>query len=148
MGRSVVSPPPAWRWQPVSRRIEYLPQDGCVFVHYAGPADCEGLKQLAADAAAVAREHGATHFLIDDREMRLELDTFELYELPEAFETLGFGRRCKSAVVYDPNAPRAADFRFFQSVAYNKGFAFRLFADMGQAREWLKLMPASPFPSA
>jgi hypothetical protein len=40
--------------------------------------------------------------------------------------------------VYTKSAPKAEDFRFFETTAINRGFSIRLFTDLDQAITWLR----------
>jgi hypothetical protein len=118
--------------------IQLLDAPKAVCVQACGAMKLVLIRQIAGEALAVAASHGVRQFLVDNREMEPQLSTLEVHELPDMLEHMGLGRRDRAAVVYTKSAPKAEDFRFFETTAINRGFSIRLFTDLDQAITWLR----------
>ena len=70
--------------------------------------------------------------------MTPEMTTFEIYDVPEVLRRLGFKPSDRVAFVYSPDSPKCADFMFYETRAFNEGFAHRMFTDLGTALNWLR----------
>ena len=124
---------------PWTIQIIHMPR--AVSVKATGPMKLVLVKQIAAEALAEAATHGVHQFLVDDREMVPELSTLEIHELPDTLGRMGLGKDDRAALVYTKTSPKAADFRFFENTARNRGFSIRLFSDMDAALDWLRQVP-------
>jgi len=123
-------------------------RDRVVRVIPEGPMRLVTIRQLSAAAIAAAPPGRPRKFLSEDRNMLPELSTVELFDLPSILERLGLERSDRIAVVYSPDSPKRSDFEFFENVAYNRGYAVKLFTDPDKARDWLNApAPASRTPS-
>ncbi len=118
--------------------IEYMQQEGVVFVRTAGPlTDVRQNQMMISDALAEAAKHGATKFLIDDRDLTLKIGTGDIYYLPEAYDNLGVSHKYKVAIVLAVTSKEEADFKFYETRAANLGYKHRLFTDPDAALDWL-----------
>lgn len=63
--------------------FEYREQENYVFVHTSGVMSTPDLIQLASEGLAYAREHGASRFLVDHRDMTPDVGTLDIYDLPD-----------------------------------------------------------------
>jgi hypothetical protein len=118
--------------------IEYMQQEGVVCVRAAGSlTDVRQNQMMISDILAEAKKHGATKFLIDDRNMTLEIGTVDIYYMPEAFDNLGVSRAYKVAIVFSVASKKDEDFKFYQVRAANLGYKHRLVTDPDAALDWL-----------
>ena len=118
--------------------IEILEDPKAVSSKLIGPMKLVVVKEVAAAALKLAAEERVNKFLDDARGMQPELTTLEIHGLPDTLGKLGLGKHDKVAIVYTESSPRAADFRFFETAALNRGYSVRLFTRLDAARRWLR----------
>ena len=96
------------------------------------PKDNATLQLLAVDCH---RQHGCRLFLFDAREAKVTSGTLEAFEAGapkgKVADTL---RLIRAAVVHRELGP---DERFYETVAYNRGFQLRMFDSIAKAMDWL-----------
>lgn len=118
--------------------IEILDDPKAVSSTLVGPMKLVVVKEVAAAAIKLAAEKHVDKFLDDARGMQPELTTLEIHGLPDTFGKLGLGKLDKVAVVYRESSPQAADFRFFETAALNRGYSVRVFTRLDAALRWLR----------
>ena len=123
---------------PMPWKIELIDTPPAIRVNASGPMKFVLIKQIAAEAIAEAAAHQVHRYLVDDREMIPQLSTLEIHELPDMMERMGLGKHDRVAVVYAESSPKAADFKFFEDTARNRGFDVQLFTDVNPALDWLR----------
>lgn len=72
--------------------------------------------------------------LIDHRETSFALSVAEYYERPEINRELGLSLKWKIAMVFRELSP---DTQFMENVFRNRGYNFRQFDKIEEAREWV-----------
>lgn len=118
-------------------KIRLIDRPPAVHVTVSGNLRLPLIKRLASEALAEAARRAVRRFLMDEREMVPDLSTLEIHQLPDILARLGLAKSDPVAIVYSETAPRAADFRFFENTALNRGFRLRLFTRIDDALEWL-----------
>jgi hypothetical protein len=118
--------------------LEYLEDEGIVFTDYIPPLGPADLAEIVTANLQVAAERGALSFLGDLRAMPPGGALVDVYELGAMFDRLGVDRRMREALVVkmDPKADR--NMEFFVTVTSNRGIVVRLFAEIDEAKQWLK----------
>jgi hypothetical protein len=118
--------------------IDYLPQEAVVRVVTSGPMRLEENLAFIADALAVGKQHGASRFLVDHRNMTTAMSIEELFDLPVTNARMGVDPSQRAAVVYSPDSPSRDDFFFYDARNRGKGIrSIRLFTDIQHAMDWL-----------
>jgi hypothetical protein len=118
--------------------IEYMQEEGVLYIRTSGSlSDVRENQMMIADGLAEGAKHGATKFLIDDRDLTLKLGTMDIYSLPETFKTLGVSHEYKVAIVFATVSKEDDDFKFYETRASNLGYKHRLFTDLKAALDWL-----------
>lgn len=118
--------------------IDILDDPKAVSSTLIGPMKLVVVKEVAAAALKLGAEKRVDKFLEDARGMQPELTTLEIHGLPDTFGKLGLGKLDKVAIVYTESSPQAADFRFFETAALNRGYTVRLFTRSDAALRWLR----------
>lgn len=118
--------------------IEILDNPKAVAATLLGPMKLVVVKEVAAAAIKAAGEHRVDKYYTDERGMQPELSTVEIHGLPDVLGKMGLEKMDKVAVVYTASSPRAADFRFFETAALNRGYSVRLFTRPDAALRWLR----------
>lgn len=121
----------------MSWEIQIIDQPRAVRGSATGPMGLAAVKQFATELLTEAARQGLHRILIDDRDMMPQLSTLEIHGLPEILARLGLCSHDQIAIVYSGNSPKAADYRFLENTALNRGFDVRLFTRMEDALGWL-----------
>ena len=118
--------------------IEYMEQEGVICIRTTGTlTDVRQNQRMISDGLAEGVKHGATRFLIDDRDLTLKVGTLDIYYMPEAFDNLGVSREYKVAIVLAVATEDVKAFKFYETRAANVGYRHRLFTDLNVALDWL-----------
>jgi hypothetical protein len=96
---------------------------------------------MCAEAIAFGKEHEATKFLIDHREMMPDstISTMDIYRLPMLLTENGEEHTNKVAVVISQEDREKNGFGFFEKVYRTNGHPFKVFREEFKALEWLSL---------
>ena len=93
---------------------------------------------MAKDILGACVQHQPPKVLVDVRELKGRGGTLDAYEVPSVeFPKLKRPGLLKKAVIVDVEEFKDS-FRFFETVARNRGFNLRIFGDMHRAIEWLR----------
>lgn len=117
----------------------------------AGFATLPALSDFSAALLTAARSHAAARVLVDHRGLTgHDLDTFQIYGLPQRQQGQGATFTQRIAILFDPSTTFARDFEFYAARATNTGFNHQVFDDYEAALHWLTTGgPAvTPGPSA
>ena len=102
-----------------------------------GVITAEDFRAQLQEAIALALSRDAERFLIDARRMQCGFSVFELVGLVESYEELELSSSTRIAVL-QPLATEAAHMmRFYETVARNRAYDVRVFAQREAAEEWL-----------
>jgi hypothetical protein len=123
-------------------KIQYDDSLGVCIIEVAGthqrPQESLELLRIA---GAYAAEHHCSRFLFDMRKADIVGNAADAYEIPLDPEKFGVRRTFQVAAVYPTVSPNE---RLLEDVGVNRGATtFRVFADIGAAREWLTGLPQS-----
>jgi hypothetical protein len=113
-----------------------LKRDGDILVVRLTGSD-NGLREVeryVLDVIRAALDEGLQRILCDETGITTRLDTLETFDIG-TFLSRNTPPSFRIAIIYDPQA--YFDFRFFESVAVNRGMQLRIFTDIDPAREWL-----------
>jgi len=105
---------------------------GFVVVKTEGLINDRALASLFAASAEAAQKYGCTHFFLDHRGSRLQLETVEIYEVPARLQRHLMGYR--TALVFSKIGD---DESFLEVVCANRGVTAKVFTDAVRAVTWL-----------
>jgi hypothetical protein len=115
--------------------LEYLPEEHILFLKTKGQMDVPSANAMVRDLAEAARHYQCNHHLIDHRETIFTFSLPDFFERPAINEQLGISRLFKTAMVF---SQFNEDTVFMENVFRNRGYNMRHFADMDEAKRWLK----------
>jgi len=123
----------------MSHTIIYNSETHVIESKFNGDLNFEEVKEFISAGALISRENNCPFFLSDYREVKLELSTMDIYEVPQLLQDIfaSFGlnvRRLRRAVVA---AADLEDYLFYETVAFNRGQYAKVFTDVDEARKWL-----------
>ncbi len=118
--------------------IELSDDDAIINVVTSGIMTKGHIIQMCSEAIAFGKEHEATRFLIDHREMMPDstISSMDIYRLPMLLTEHVEKGKNKVAVVISPEEKKNG-FDFFESVYRTNGHPFKVFREEIQALEWL-----------
>jgi len=123
-------------------QIKYSADEGIVMVEVSGTVNRDDLMTMLAAGIATAREHNIKQILIDGRQATIAASPTKLFALPRLLHEQGLTRGHRVAIVIPGSPEPDEDFRFLETVFYNRGFSLRLHPEMAQALAWLKQTPS------
>lgn len=115
--------------------MEYLADEDILFLQSKGQMDVPAANAMIKDLADAARRHHCNFHLIDHRDTIMTLSLPEYFERPAINEELGISRLFKTAMVF---SQLNEDTVFMENVFRNRGYNMRHFADVDEAKRWLK----------
>ncbi len=116
--------------------IDYLEEEGVVFIKTSGVTNWDEQKQMCQEAFRFAQKHKAHKYLADNRDLQEGLSVLQIDDMPRMFREIGLEIEDKIAILYGPDLEKK--FKFFQSVSNFALLNFQLFTDKDEAMAWLK----------
>jgi len=115
--------------------IEYLPEENILSVKSKGKMDVPNANIMVRDIAEAAAKYQCNSHLIDHRETTFTFSLSDFYDRPSINEGLGISRLFRTAMVF---SQLTEDTRFMETVFSNRGYNLHHFADIDEAKAWLK----------
>jgi len=116
-------------------KIDYLSEENILCIKSKGQMDVPSANAMVKDIADAAVEHQCFIHLIDHRETSFAFSLLDFYDRPSINEKLGVLRKFRTAMVF---SQLTEDTKFMETVFRNRGFNLHHFADIDEARAWLK----------
>jgi len=117
--------------------VEYLQEEEVILIATSGTMDLGQIRQMAAAALAEEAKRKVSRFLTEHKDVAPLFPVVELYYLPDVLERFGFKHHHKVAVVNATSPKLEGDLKFFETVAFNRGFDVRVFSERAGALRWL-----------
>jgi len=123
----------------MTHTIEY-DDAGYIYVIYEGNFDVRGALAVLTEVASFVKEYDCHRVLADFRNATMNISTLHIYDLPELLvgQAVKAGislHHLKRAMVAPVS--QMENFRFFETVSFNRMQTLRLFRDVEEARAWL-----------
>ena len=115
--------------------VSYDQANKWLICSFTGTLDSKSAQVFAEAVADTASKHDCKCLLNDLRQAELDMSTVEIYHIPGMLDTTGIDLSWKRAIVA---AGDLKDYRFFETVARNRGYRVRVFTDQDQAMYWLR----------
>jgi hypothetical protein len=108
-----------------------------LYVEAVGTRTRETVVAMAKEILAASQKHATPKVLVNVQKLAGRLDTLDAYEIPATqFAGLGQVGIVTQAAIVDLKEYEKS-FKFFETVAINRGFNIRIFGDVDEARAWL-----------
>ena len=114
--------------------FKYDDDTQCIEVKMFGQLHLIDLPQYASDLAALLKKYDCKRVLQDLTEVDLKLAAFEFLDVPKLARGANVMRDAKRAIVC---AKDTENWKFYETVAVNRGEYVRVFKDFDKAKEWL-----------
>ena len=129
-------------------RVTFHPAFQIVECATTGFLTVDELTEATVATVVLAIEKNTQLILIDDSKLEKAVGTFDIYNLPELYDTLAIDRSIKVSIVL-PESPEAKeDVQFYETVCRNKGWNTEIFEQRQEAIDWLRSGPTSKIQGA
>jgi hypothetical protein len=114
--------------------IEYLAEIDIIYVKTRGVLTMQNSNQMVREAVAAMEQHQCFKHIVDHRETKFTLTIADYYQRPATNEGIGLSHRSKIAMVFRELNENT---RFMETVFNNRGYNFRQFSDLDEAKNWM-----------
>jgi hypothetical protein len=118
----------------MSWTIDYIPDLGIMVVTSHGTYSSSDDKRLLSELKTLCKAQLCRRVLVDHRGARVNYNIVELYKLPSLYESLGFTKDMKAALLLKRYSRDSA---FYEIVCMNNGFQCKIFDNYDIALKWL-----------
>jgi hypothetical protein len=115
-------------------KIEYLADQDSLYIKTKGILTAEAANSMVREIVEAAACHRCQRQIVDHRETEFAFNLLEYYERPNINLKIGASRRWKIAMVFKE---LTQDTFFMETVFRNRGYKFRQFDDLEEARAWV-----------
>jgi hypothetical protein len=115
--------------------IEYLEEINIVYVKTRGVLTMKNSNQMVKEAVAVMTQHQCFRHIVDHRETEFTLTIADYYQRPLTNKEIGLSQKSKIGMIF---RELNEDTRFMETVFQNRGYNFRQFASLEEAKNWMK----------
>jgi hypothetical protein len=118
--------------------VTFVPEEELIKVTCRGKITLGEIEAANKAGFTLASEHGVFRFLADTRQAKPGIGSYEIYDLPDSYVSLGLPRSAMIAVVAPAHTKDYDNYRFFETVCRNNGFHYvEIFDSMESAKKWL-----------
>lgn len=114
--------------------IDYLSKENLLFIKTRGIMTRDSANTYVKEVFETANRHQCDRQLVDHRETAFSFSIHDYYERPGINQQLGLSHRWRIAMVFkemDENT------NFMETVFRNRGYNFRQFDNIDEARTWV-----------
>jgi hypothetical protein len=105
-----------------------------LYIKTRGTLTASSANEMIHVVVSEMRRYGCTSQIVDHRDTVLNLSVSEYYRRPNINEEIGISRAWKIAMVF---RELNDDTHFMENVFRNRGYNFKVFDDIEQAKTWL-----------
>ncbi|MBK6792459.1 MAG: hypothetical protein IPG80_07925 [Anaerolineales bacterium] len=114
--------------------IEYLANECLLYIKTKGVVTRERANLMVGDIVEAMERYKCIRQIVDHRLSTFAFQVREYYERPEVNKQIGISTRWKIAMVFNE---LTKDTFFMETVFRNRGYDFRQFCDLEEARAWV-----------
>ena len=123
----------------VDHTVTYNKDLGYILTTFQGELDKSMVTEIINKALDLCAEHNCNLILSDYRNVKLELSTLNIYDVPNIILKEASKRdiaihRVKRSMILKQES---SDLQFFENVSFNRGQNVRIFYDFEEAQSWL-----------
>lgn len=102
----------------------------------SGPVTTEDVLAQATQGIEIVKREQLPAVIADYSGAILEMPIFEIFKLPDLFETLELPRHTRMAILLPSDPVNMHKYTFFDDTATNRGYLVRLFWEQSHAMDW------------
>jgi len=114
--------------------LKYDDDTKCIICKMSGKLHLADLPQYGFHLASMLKEHHCKRVLQDLTEVNLKLSIVDFLDVPKLAREKNISHDVKRAIIYNKDAE---NWRFYETVAFNRLENVRVFRDSHKAKEWL-----------
>jgi hypothetical protein len=114
--------------------VRYNVENDCLIGSYTGRMDRDTVQPYAEEIMSIASKHTCKLFMSDIRKAQIDFSIVDIYYLPGVLDAAGLDRSWRRAIVA---SKQVKELCFFETVAQNRGYSVKVFADLDEAMKWL-----------
>jgi hypothetical protein len=115
-------------------KIEYWADLEILYVQTSGVLTSDNVNPMVADVVTAMVHHKCRKQIVDHRKTKMELSVLEYYQRPDINTQIGISRTWRIAMIFKE---RTENTQFMETVFINRGFNFKQFTDLEEAKQWL-----------
>jgi hypothetical protein len=115
--------------------IEYLEEINIIYVKTRGVLTMKNSNQMVKEAVAAMEQHQCFRHIVDHRETEFTLTIADYYQRPLTNKEIGLSQKSKIGMVFRELNENT---RFMETVFQNRGYNFRQFVSLEEAKNWMK----------
>ena len=119
---------------PMEWKVEYLAAENILYVKTKGILTSESANEMVKEIVSAVSRFQCKRQIIDHRGTTFALTVSEYYQRPRINQEIGISRTWKIAMVFKE---LNQDTHFMETVFMNRGFTFRVFQDIDEAKAWI-----------
>lgn len=104
---------------------------------YSGNVTSEQLREALTACVTLAKKENILRFIADTTLLVDGHSVFDLYSVIQLYDTIGFDRNIKEAVLVQVGSPALTVASFYETACLNRGYNVKIFSDETKAIEWL-----------
>jgi hypothetical protein len=116
-------------------KIDYIADQDILYIKTQGVLTSESANAMVSEIVKAADLHKCNKQIVDHRETTFALKLLEYYERPLVNKEIGISYSWKIAMVFKE---LSKDTGFMETVFRNRGFDFRQFLSVEDAKAWLE----------
>jgi hypothetical protein len=114
--------------------IEYLEEIDVIYVKTRGVLTMKNSNAMVQEIVAAMARHQCFKHIVDHRETEFTLTIADYYQRPATNEQIGLSHRSKIGMVFRELNEKT---QFMETVFNNRGYNFRQFCSLEQAKAWM-----------
>ncbi|MBL8062937.1 MAG: hypothetical protein JNK32_07965 [Anaerolineales bacterium] len=114
--------------------IEFLEDEDLLYIRTQGIMTRDSANAMVKEIVQAAKCHHCDRQIVDHRKTTFAFSVMEYYERPAVNREIGISHTWKIAMVFQV---LNEDTHFMETVFRNRGYDFRQFDDMNEAKSWV-----------
>jgi len=115
-------------------QIEYIEKDDLLYIKTNGVLTNNAANAMVEDIVKASARYKCDNQIVDHRDTQFALKVIDYYERPNVNAGIGISLKWKIAMVF---SKLTEDTQFMETVFRNRGYNFRQFDDVEEARKWV-----------
>lgn len=115
-------------------KIEYWADLEILYVQTSGVLNSENVNPMIAEVVEKMTRHRCKRQIVDHRKTEMDLSVLEYYQRPDINTQIGISRTWRIAMIFNEMTENT---QFMETVFINRGFNFKQFFDLEEAKKWL-----------
>lgn len=117
--------------------IHYLENEQIIVTVYAGALSVDDIKQAATETLALGAKNNVKCYLGDCSTLEPHKSLFDVYAIARFLFGLNIKHQVREAIILPGKPLSAKQLKFYETLAFNRGFLVKVFNSREDAVAWL-----------